>query len=163
MDTPQKAGELGQYLTFELAGQGYALDLMHVREIVEYGALTKVPRTPAAIRGVVNLRGNVMPVVDLGLIFGLKSGPITTRTCIIVVETIYEGERGVMGVMADAVSKVTQWPSAELLPPPAFGMRVRVDFIKGMAKAAEKFVILLDINRVLSNVELNANAALREL
>ena len=163
MDTNQKTIESTQYLTFQLAGQEYALAIMKVREIVEYGALTKVPRTPAAIRGVINLRGNVVPVVDLALLFGGTSSPITARTCIIVVETSWEGECNVMGIIADAVNKVAQWSSEELLPPPAFGARVPVDFIEGMVKAAQQFVIVLEIERVLSNAELGTSAALREL
>lgn len=163
MDTSQKTTELTQYLTFQLGGQEYALAIMKVREIVEYGALTKLPRTPAAIRGVINLRGNVVPVVDLALIFGITSGPITARTCIIVVETSWEGERAVMGIIADAVNKVAQWSSEEVLPAPAFGTRMRVEFIKGMTKVAEDFVILLEIEKVLSDAELDASAALREL
>lgn len=163
MDTSQKTTELTQYLTFQLGGQEYALAIMKVREIVEYGALTKLPRTPAAIRGVINLRGNVVPAVDLALIFGITSGPITARTCIIVVETSWEGERAVMGIIADAVNKVAQWSSEEVLPAPAFGTRMRVEFIKGMTKVAEDFVILLEIEKVLSDAELDASAALREL
>jgi purine-binding chemotaxis protein CheW len=163
MDTDQKSTESTQYLTFQLAGQEYALTIMKVREIVGYGALTKVPRTPAAIRGVMNLRGNVVPVIDLGLLFGIASGPITARTCIIVVETSSEGERRSMGIIADAVNKVAQWSSEDVLPPPAFGMRVPVDFIEGMARAAKQFVILLDIEKVLSNAGLDASVALREL
>jgi purine-binding chemotaxis protein CheW len=163
MDTSQKTTELTQYLTFQLGGQEYALAIVKVREIVEYGALTKLPRTPAAIRGVINLRGNVVPVVDLALIFGVTSGPITARTCIIVVETSWEGERAVIGIIADAVNKVAQWSSEEVLPAPAFGTRMRVEFIKGMTKVAEDFVILLEIEKVLSDAELDASAALREL
>jgi purine-binding chemotaxis protein CheW len=163
MDTSQKTTELTQYLTFQLGGQEYALAIVKVREIVEYGALTKLPRTPAAIRGVIKLRGNVVPVVDLALIFGVTSGPITARTCIIVVETSWEGERAVIGIIADAVNKVAQWSSEEVLPAPAFGTRMRVEFIKGMTKVAEDFVILLEIEKVLSDAELDASAALREL
>ena len=163
MDTSQKTAELKQYLSFQLAGQEYALDITKVREIVEYGALTKVPRTPTAIRGVINLRGNVVPVVDLALIFGLTCGSITARTCIIVVETSWEGERAVMGIIADAVSKVTQWSDVEVLPAPAFGTQMRVDFIKGMAKVDEDFVILLEIEKVLSDTELDPSSAFRDL
>jgi purine-binding chemotaxis protein CheW len=164
MESNQKTIEPTQYLTFQLVGQEYALAIKKVREIVEYGALTKVPRTPAAIRGVINLRGNVVPVIDLALLFGITANPITARTCIIVVETSCQGECNVMGIIADAVNKVAQWSRADLLPPPAFGARVPVDFIEGMAKAPQQqFVILLEIEKVLSNAELGATAALREL
>jgi purine-binding chemotaxis protein CheW len=163
METDQKNIESPQYLTFQVAGQEYALAIKKVREIVEYGSLTKVPRTPAAIRGVTNLRGNVVPVIDLALLFGIGSGPITARTCIIVVETSWQGECSVMGVLADAVNKVAQWSNADVLPPPAFGTRVPVDFITGMVKSAQEFVIVLEIDKVLSRSELAASAALREL
>jgi purine-binding chemotaxis protein CheW len=163
MESNHKSIESTQYLTFQVAGQEYALAIKKVREIVEYGALTKVPRTPAAIRGVINLRGNVVPVLDLALLFGVVPGAINARTCIIVVETSGQGECSIMGIIADAVNKVAQWSSDVVLPPPAFGTRVPVDFIEGMAKAADQFVILLDIEKVLANPELGAGAALREL
>jgi purine-binding chemotaxis protein CheW len=163
MERNQKTIEAMQYLTFQVAGQEYALAIKKVREIVEYGALTKVPRTPAAIRGVINLRGNVVPVIDLALLFGIIAAPITARTCIIVVEASWQGECSVMGIIADAVNKVAQWSGEEMLPPPAFGTRVPVDFIEGMAQGVEQFVILLDIEKVLANPELGASAALREL
>lgn len=163
MDTSQTTTEVTQYLTFQLAGQQYALAILKVREIVEYGALTKVPRTPAAIRGVINLRGNVVPVVDLALVFGMTSGAITARTCIIVVDTNWEGERAVMGIIADTVNKVAQWSSQDIFPAPVFGTRMRVEFIKGMARSAEDFVILLEIEKVLRHAELDASAALQEL
>jgi purine-binding chemotaxis protein CheW len=163
MGDTQNAADSAQYLTFQLAGQEYGLGIMQVREIVEFGDLTKVPRTPSSIRGVINLRGDVVPVVDLAPIFGLNSRPITARTCIIVVETNWEGERTVMGIIADMVSRVAQWSAREILPAPPFGSGMRMDFLKGMAKDSEKFIILLDISKVLLNPELKVSEALREL
>ena len=148
-----------QYLIFKLAGQEYALNIMQVREIVEYAAVTKVPRTPASMHGVINLRGNVVPVLELSAILGVPAHPRNSRTCIIVVEVNSEHECAVMGIVADTVSRVTQWPIGEILPPPAFGVTLRVDFLKGMTKSAVGLVILLDINKVLASAELDASAS----
>jgi Chemotaxis signal transduction protein len=139
-----------QYLTFRLAGEEYAVGILHVREIITYGTLTKVPHTPPSIRGVINLRGNVVPVVDLGVKFGLTTSPVTDRTCIIIVETDINESRTVMGVIADSVSQVISMPEDNILPPPAFGTRVRVDFLHGMGQSGDKFVLVLDIEKVLS-------------
>lgn len=163
MNADQKTVEPAQYLTFQLAGQEYALPIKKVREIVQYGALTKVPGTPAAIRGVINLRGSVVPVIDLALLLGATSTPISSRTCVIVVETSCQGECTVIGTLAEAVNKVARWSNEEILPSPAFGTRVPLDFIDGMVKAAQRFVILLEIDKVFSRSELAASAALREL
>ena len=139
-----------QYLTFHLAGEEYAVGILQVREIITYGTLTKVPHTPPAIRGVINLRGNVVPVVDLGLKFGLTGSPVTDRTCIVIVEANINENRTVMGVIADSVSQVISMPENNILPAPAFGTRVRIDFLRGMGKSGDKFVLVLDIDKVLS-------------
>jgi purine-binding chemotaxis protein CheW len=149
-----------QYLTFQLAGEEYALDIMQVREIIEYSTLTHVPQTPPSIRGVINLRGNVVPVIDLALKFTATPSPITGRTCIIIGEANLAGEPTVFGVMADAVSKVVQLTDDEILPPPAFGTGVRVDYLHGMGRAGAKFLLLLDLDQVLSNTELKSGSAL---
>lgn len=138
-----------QYLTFHLAGEEYAVGILQVKEIITYGTLTKVPHTPASIRGVINLRGNVVPVVDLGVKFGLAASPITDRTCIVIVEANINDMQTVMGVVADSVSQVISMPRDSILPAPAFGTQVRVDFLRGMGKSGEKFVLVLDIDRVL--------------
>ena len=139
-----------QYLTFHLAGEEYAVGILQVREIITYGTLTKVPHTPPSIRGVINLRGNVVPVVDLGLKFGLTASPVTDRTCIVIVEATINESRTVMGVVADSVSQVISMSEDNILPAPAFGTRVRIDFLRGMGKSGDKFVLVLDIDRVLS-------------
>jgi purine-binding chemotaxis protein CheW len=163
MDDTQNHDKPVQYLTFQLGGHEYALAIMQVREIVEFGDLTGVPRTPLSIRGVINLHGSVIPVVDLAPIFGLNLSPITARTCIIVVETNWEGERSPMGIIADVVSRVAQWSDRELLPTAPTGSAMGADCFKGMARDRDKFVILLDINKVFLNPELKVSEAIREL
>ncbi len=139
-----------QYLTFHLAGEEYAVGILQVREIITYGTLTKVPHTPPSIRGVINLRGNVVPVVDLGLKFGLTASPVTDRTCIVIVEADINESRAVMGVIADSVSQVISMSEDNILPAPAFGTRRRIDFLRGMGKSGDKFVLVLDIDKVLN-------------
>lgn len=151
--------EQAQYLTFSMAGEEYAVNILKVKEIIEYDTLTKVPGTPPAIRGVINLRGNVVPVVDLALRFGLTPNPITKRSCIVIVEAELGGERAVMGVLADSVSEVLALASSDIEPPPAFGTRVKVDLLAGMGKIGKKFVLLLDIDRVLGGLDLDASGA----
>jgi purine-binding chemotaxis protein CheW len=143
-----------QFLTFLLADELYAVSILCVREIIEYDTVTRVPSMPASIRGVINLRGAVVPVVDLAVRFGLRDSRVTKRTCVIIAEVEVGGERLVMGLMADAVSQVIDLPSADIEPPPAFGTRVRVDFLKGLGKIGKKFVLILDLDRALSNSEL---------
>lgn len=139
-----------QYLTFQLAGEEYAVGILQVREIITYGTLTKVPHTPPSIRGVINLRGNVVPVVDLGLKFGLAASPVTDRTCIVIVEANINENPTVMGVIADSVSQVIRMSEDDILPAPAFGTRVRIEFLRSMGKSGDKFVLVLDIDKVLS-------------
>lgn len=142
--------EQTQYLTFQLAGEEYAIGILQVKEIIAYGTLTKVPQTPRSIRGVINLRGNVVPVVDLALKFGLPPSPITDRSCVIIVETNPESEKIVIGIVADSVSQVIDLSAQDILPAPAFGTHIRLDFLRGMGKAGQKFVLVLDIDKVLS-------------
>jgi purine-binding chemotaxis protein CheW len=148
-----------QYLTFHLGGEEYAIGILRVKEIIEYGTLTVVPQTPPSIRGVINLRGNVVPVVDLALKFGIPQSPITNRTCIIIVEVELRGEQTVIGIIADSVSQVIELAPSEILPAPSFGTRVRVDFLHGMGKADKKFSLILNIDKVLSIDELTPTAA----
>jgi purine-binding chemotaxis protein CheW len=143
-----------QYLGFFVGEEEYAIGILRVREILEYDTVTKVPTTPRSIRGVINLRGRVVPVVDLTTKFGLPESVITKRTCIVVVEVDLEGERTVMGVLADSVSQVIDLPKEAIEPPPHFGTRLRVDCLLGMGRAGRKFVLLLDIDKVLSPEEL---------
>lgn len=159
MEAMKQAVDQTQYLTFYIADEEYAVGVLQVKEIIEYDTVTKVPSTPPWIRGVINLRGSVVPVVDLAVKFGLPQAEVTRRTCIVIVEVEMGGERTVMGVVADAVSQVVELQAQEIEPPPAFGTRVRVDYLKGMGKAGKKFVLMLDIDRVLSASELLAAVA----
>ena len=158
MDAVKQAVDETQYLGFYIAGEEYAIGILGVREILEYDVITKVPGTPPSIRGVINLRGSVVPVVDLAVKFGLPESAVTKRTCIVVVEAGLDGERTVLGVMADAVSQVIDLAAGDIEPPPTFGTRVHMDYLRGMGKAGKKFILILDIDRVLSASELQAAA-----
>jgi purine-binding chemotaxis protein CheW len=147
---PKEAVEQEQYLTFLLAGEEYAIGILKVKEIIEYDTVTTVPKTPRWVRGVINLRGAVVPVVDLGLKFGLEERPVTKTTCIVIVEGQLEGQSTLMGVMADAVSQVMDIAAGDVQEVPAFGTRIKVDYLQGMAQLGKKFVLLLDIDKVLS-------------
>jgi purine-binding chemotaxis protein CheW len=148
--TPDRA----QYLTFSLSGGEYAIAVLRVREIIEYEAVTRVPSTPAFLRGVINLRGSVVPVVDLARKFRLPESPVTKRTCIIIAEVESETGRIVMGVLADSVNQVVDFRPDEIEPPPSFGTPVRVDYLRGLGKLGGEFVLVLDTDRVLSAGEL---------
>ena len=148
--------EATPYLTFFVADEEYAVAVRQVQEVIEHGTVTRVPSTPAWIRGVVNLRGSVIPVVDLGLKFGLGAAPVTHRTCIVLVEITLNGLPTLMGVVADTVSQVVELTAADIEAPPAFGTSVRIDFLLGMARLDGRLTLVLDIDRVLSTDELLA-------
>lgn len=157
------AGDAGtvdtrQYLTFLLSGEMYAVGILNVKEIIEYGQLTEIPMMPAFIRGVINLRGSVVPVVDLSARFGHTQSQVGRRTCIVIVEVGQEDSRHDLGIMVDAVSEVLEVSGADIEPAPAFGAKIRTDFIDGMAKIDGRFVIVLHIQRVLSVDEMAALA-----
>lgn len=143
-------GDTHQYLTFTLGSEMFAVGILNVKEIIEYGNLTEIPMMPAFIRGVINLRGAVVPVVDLAARFGGKISDVQRRTCIVIVEVTQEDAKHDIGIMVDAVSEVLEIQSGEIEPPPSFGARIRADFIAGMGKVGGKFVIILQIDRVLS-------------
>ncbi|BCB28658.1 chemotaxis protein CheW [Sulfurimicrobium lacus] len=147
-----------QYLTFNLGGEVFAMGILAIKEIIEYGNLTEVPMMPGFIRGVINLRGAVVPVVDLSVRFGRAGTNITRRTCIVIIEIEAEGESQDVGVIVDAVNEVLEILDQDIEPAPAFGAKIRTDFIKGMGKVASKFVIILNVNRVLSVDEMAALA-----
>jgi len=149
-----------QYLSFQLAGEEFAFGILRVKEILEYDTLTRVPSAPAAVRGVINLRGSVVPVADLSLMFGLPATTVTKRSCVIIVEVRVDGEELVMGILADAVNQVIELAPETIEPPPAFGSRVRVEYLVGMGKVdARKFVLILDIDRLLGDLDVAAAAA----
>jgi purine-binding chemotaxis protein CheW len=157
---PKEVAEQTQYLTFMLDREVFAVGILRVKEIIEFQDLTVVPMMPAAIRGVINLRGAVVPVIDLSARFGRKPAVVTKRTCIVIVENESGGERHVIGVIVDAVNQVLDIPASEIEPPPPFGAKIRTDFILGMGKVDGKFVILLNVEHVLSVDEMGALAAL---
>ena len=147
---------MNQYLTFYVAGEEYAVTILKVTEIIECVSLTHVPGTPSWIRGVLNLRGAVVPVVDLAVKFGLAPAELTRRTCVVMIELEHEEDRHVLGVMADSVHQVVELGPDQIQPPPSFGPKVRVDCIQGMGVSGDAFVVLLDIDRVLSSNEIVA-------
>lgn len=147
-----------QYLTFMLSGETYAMGILAIKEIIEYGNLTEVPRMPQFIRGVINLRGSVVPVIDLSSRFGKQATSVTRRTCIVIIEVATGNETQDVGVMVDAVNAVLEIPPQEIEPPPTFGANIRADFINGMGKVNGKFVIILNIQHVLSVDEMGALA-----
>lgn len=149
---PQEAP--AQYLTFSLSGEMFAIAILGVKEIIEFGNLTEIPMMPPFIRGVINLRGSVVPVVDLSARFGNHKTEVGRRTCIVILEVLDGEMNHDIGVMVDAVSEVLEIPASEIEPPPAFGARIRTDFISGMGKVGGKFVIILNINNILSVDEL---------
>ncbi len=145
------SSENKQYLTFTLDGEMFSISILCIREIIWYASPTEVPMMPACIRGVINLRGAVVPVMDLSSRFGKPSTPVTKSTCIIIVEvhTQNESEHQSMGVVVDAVQAVLEIAASEIAPAPSFGAKIRSDFIEGICKVNGKFVIMLNINKVL--------------
>ena len=151
---PQRAQDAAaqhtQYLTFMLGGEMFAFGILAIKEIIEYSGVTTVPMMPASIRGVINLRGAVVPVLDLAVRFGRAASATTKRTCIVIVEVDIDGEQQVLGVLVDAVSAVLDIAGADIEPAPPFGANIPGGFIAGMGKVNGKFVILLDAARVMS-------------
>jgi purine-binding chemotaxis protein CheW len=145
-----------QYLTFVVAGEMFALSIAAIREIVEYREPTDVPMMPAFIRGVINLRGRVVPVIDLCARFGRARTEASRRTCFVILELHHQEWNHQVGVMVDAVSAVLEIADADVEPPPNFGVRLRSDFIRGMGRLGERFVVILDIDKVLSLEELSS-------
>jgi len=155
--TPEQvAGHGQQYLTFMVAGEMFALAIAAIKEIVQYRAPTDVPMMPSFMRGVINLRGRVVPVIDLSARFSRGKGQTTRRTCFVILELRHQEWNHDIGVMVDAVSAVLEIADADIEPPPNFGARLRAEFISGMGKVGDKFVIILDINQVLSVDELSS-------
>jgi purine-binding chemotaxis protein CheW len=143
-----------QYLTFFLAGEEYAVGILQVREILELGPITRIPATPVHIRGVINVRGSVVPVIDLAVKLGLPETQVTRRTCVVIVEVAFQGETRVLGILVDAVHQVIELSAAEIEAPPTFGTQIPASFLAGMARAEPKFVMLLDLERILTVAEI---------
>jgi purine-binding chemotaxis protein CheW len=146
--------EATQYLTYKLGDEVFALDITKVREVLDFTTITKVPRTPEFMRGVINLRGSVVPVVDLRLKFGMAKTEKTVNTCIIITEVTVDGETTVLGALADSVQEVLDLASDHIEPAPRIGTKLRTEFIKGMGKQNDRFVIILDIDKVFSAEEM---------
>ncbi len=146
--------ETTQYLTFRLDQETFALDIGKVREVLDFTTITQIPRTPEFMRGVINLRGSVVPVVDLRLKFGMSRTESTVNTCIIIAEVTVDDETTILGALADSVQEVTDLEPDHLEPAPRIGTRLDTDFIKGMGRRNDKFIMLLDIDRVFSTGEL---------
>ncbi len=146
--------EIRQYLTFKLDHEVFAMDVATVREVLDFTVITKIPRTPEFMRGVINLRGSVVPVVDLRLAFGMSATEKTVNTCIIVVEVSLEGESTILGALADSVEEVIDLEPEQIQPAPKIGTSIKTDFIRGMGKRDTQFVMILDIDRVFSAEQL---------
>ncbi len=144
-----------QYLTFQLGNEIFAIDVSNVREILEFTTVTKVPQTPEFMRGVINLRGSVVPVLDMRLKFGMTITERTVNTCIIVVEVSFEGDTTVIGALVDSVQEVFELEPEQIEPAPRIGTQLRTEFIKGMGKRDDQFIIILDVDKVFSSEELS--------
>ena len=147
--------DVNQYLTFVLGGEVYGVSILVIKEILEYHEPTLVPMMPDFIRGVINLRGSVVPVVDLSLRLGRESTEVAKRTCVVIIEIQHEEERMEIGVVVDAVNEVLDIAPENIEAAPNFGAKIRTDFINGMGKVDDKFVVLLNIDHVLSIEELS--------
>ncbi|MBP1627915.1 MAG: cheW [Holophagaceae bacterium] len=158
-----RTAQRNQYLTFNLGGETFAMEIRFIREVIQYGGLTQVPLMPDFIRGVLNLRGAVVPVIDLSVRFHRPPREPTKRTCIVIIEVGQEDSLATLGVMVDNVSEVLEILGEDIEPAPTFGNNLRSDFIMGVGKVAGKFVILLDVNQVVSIEELASLAVNREL
>jgi purine-binding chemotaxis protein CheW len=160
--TVSKITEVRQYLTFKLESEIFALDVVKVREILDYTNITKVPQTPEFMRGVNNLRGSVVPVVDMRLKFNMPSQERTVDTCIIVVEIRIDDEATILGALVDSVQEVFELEPAQIEPAPRIGTKLKTEFILGMGKRDDQFVIILDIDKVFSSEELDLAHSMRD-
>jgi len=145
-----------QFLTFILNNEAYGIDILDIREIIDYGNITRVPMAPEFIAGVINLRGSVVPVVDLALRFSEKPSERTKRSSIVILEVKYEEQKLEIGITVDVVNKVLDILPSEIEPPPSFGNKIRTDFISGLGKVKSQLLVLLDIENILSVEELSA-------
>jgi len=143
-----------QFLTFKLAGEVFAVDISQVREVLEFHEVTKVPQVPDMMRGVINLRGSVVPVIDLRLKFGMEATEKTVNTCVIIVEISLDDEITMIGALADSVQEVMDLDSEHIEPPPKIGTKLNTEVIKGMGKRDGEFIMILDIEKIFSLDEL---------
>ncbi len=147
--------ETRQYLTFKLGAEVFGIDVAKVREVLDFTTITEIPRTPDFMSGVINLRGSVVPVVDLRLCFQMSKTERTQNTCIVVVEVLLEGEATVIGALADSVEEVLDMEPSEIQPAPRIGTQIRTEFLHGMGRRESQFIMILDIDRVFSAEELS--------
>ena len=146
--------ETAQYLTFGLGEEEFALEITKVREVMDYTTITRVPRMPEFLKGVINLRGNVVPVIDLRLKLGMSATKKTVDTCIVIMEIKVDGEPIDMGALTDSVQAVVDLDPGQIEPPPRLGTKLNTEFIQGMGKRDNKFLIILNIDKVLAGDEL---------
>jgi purine-binding chemotaxis protein CheW len=154
--------EQHQFLTFQIGGEPFAISILVIKEIIEFGHITSVPLMPDFIRGVLNLRGRVLPVIDLAARFGRAQTEIARRTCVVIIEMDNDGEKQDVGVLVDSVSEVMDLPADMIQPAPAFGAKIRIDFIEGMVEVAGRFIIILNVDRVLSIDEIALLASIED-
>jgi purine-binding chemotaxis protein CheW len=147
--------EATQYLTFKLADEIFALDIGKVREVLDFTTVTKVPRMPDFMRGVINLRGSVVPVVDLRLKFGMSATEKTVNTCVIIAEVTVDNDTTILGALADSVQEVIDLGAGDISAAPKIGTMLRTEFIRGMGRRDDRFIILLDFDKVFSADELS--------
>lgn len=148
------SNQTNQYLTFRLGEEIFALEIGKVREVLDFSAVTKVPQTPPFMRGVINLRGSVVPVMDMNLKFGRPDTEKTVNTCIIIAEVTVDGENTIVGALADSVQEVLDMEPGQIEPAPKIGTKLNTEFIKGMGKADDTFIMILDIDKVFSVEEM---------
>jgi purine-binding chemotaxis protein CheW len=158
MTVDPSSSQQSQYLTFMVGDVEYGVGILRAKEIIEYVPITRVPNAPEFVRGVINLRGRVVAVVDLAVRFGRVSAEVTRRSCIVIVELERDGVRDVIGVIADRVMQVAELPPDAIEPVPAFGTGVRTDWLLGLGRAENGFVLLLDTDRVLTEWDAVAQA-----
>ncbi|MCX7747376.1 MAG: chemotaxis protein CheW [Clostridia bacterium] len=144
----------GKYLSFLLGNEEYGVPIQFVREIIGIMEITSIPRTPKFVRGVINLRGKIIPVVDLRLKFNLEEREYNQRTCIIVVEVDFKDTKRLMGMIVDTVSEVVNITAGEIDPPPQYSERLNESFLTGMGKVKGKVILLLEMNQVLTSEEM---------
>lgn len=147
-------GVRDQYLAFSLGGETFGMDIRHIQEVIQHGGLTEVPLMPPFLRGVINLRGSVVPVIDLSVRFNGDRTKEDRRTCIVILDLTQGDRHTLLGVMVDQVSEVLEIDGEDMDPPPAFGSQLRPDFMKGIGKVGGRFLVLLDVNRVLAIEEM---------
>lgn len=157
------AQEMTQYLTFFLGDETFSLEIGRVREVLDYTLITRVPRTPDYVQGVINLRGSVVTVVDLRLKFGMPALSVSVNTCIIIVEATVQGDSVVLGLLADSVQEVIELDRAGIQRAPRIGTRLDTGFIKGIGRQDERFIIILDIDRVFSHDEIDLVQGVRDV